>query len=125
MLKKFCNKCNTLINQGEKYCEKHKGHETTDKRERNRHYDKYRRNKEAAVFYNSKEWKAVRKLALRRDKGLCIECLKNGRIKPYDVVDHIKPLEHFPALGLVLANLQCLCHQCHRIKTAEDVKRYG
>lgn len=123
--KKLCLKCNRLIDQGEKYCPVHKKAAVKDKQERHKHYDTYRRDKEATAFYNSKQWKKVRQLAVSRDRGLCVICLANNRIKAYNVVDHIKPREHFPTLALVLSNLQCLCHACHNAKTAEDVKLYG
>lgn len=123
--KKLCPKCNRLIDQGEKYCAAHKKAAVEKNKERHKHYDKYSRDKEAAAFYNSKQWKKVRALAVRRDNGLCVMCLANGRIKAYNVVDHIKPLEHFPLLALVLSNLQCLCHACHNVKTAEDVRTYN
>lgn len=81
----------------------------------NRHqaYNKYKRNKEAKQFYNSKAWGGARTLALKRDYYLCQECLKRKSIRVYDVVHHIKPMLLFPKLSFTLDNLVCLCHACH------------
>ncbi len=55
-IKKLCNKngCNELIVIGNKYCDKHRYQEQTDKRDRNRYYDEHVRSKEAAAFYHEK-----------------------------------------------------------------------
>lgn len=77
------------------------------------YYNKYKRNKEAKKFYNSVAWKKVRTMALIRDNYLCQECMRKKKIKPADMVHHIKELEDYPDLGLVLENLESLCNPCH------------
>lgn len=81
----------------------------------NRHqlYNKYKRDKNAQRFYNSKAWERVRTLALIRDYYLCQECLKHKIIKVYNVVHHIVPLKESKELSLDINNLICLCHECH------------
>lgn len=76
-------------------------------------YDKYRRNKEAKKFYDSKAWRDCRKLALIRDNYLCQECLKYDSITPADMVHHIKERTDHPELALTLDNLVSLCNACH------------
>ncbi|WP_445505809.1 HNH endonuclease [Niallia sp. 03091] len=112
-----CNKigCRERIPFTESYCDKHKQH-VNKTYNRNR----YRSNFDYVKFYNSKEWKAVRKLAIGRDKGLCQECKRNGYIKPFYAVDHIKRVDDYPELKLDLNNLQCLCFKCHNIKTRKE-----
>ena len=122
---KLCLKCSNLVDQGQKYCPKHTTAPEEEKKERNRYYDTYKRDKEAEAFYNSKPWQITRLKVKKRDNNLCVSCLRQHRLKRADVVDHIKPYEHFPELALDMENLQCLCHRCHQAKTAEDKKRYA
>lgn len=81
----------------------------------NRHqlYNKYKRDKDAQRFYNSKAWNETRTIALIRDYYLCQECLKNKIIKAYNVVHHIVPLKESTELSLDIDNLISLCHECH------------
>ena len=71
------------------------------------------------------EWTKLREEVLRRDKYLCQQCLRDGRVtplgvKPYDhAVDHILP----KAKGGTddLDNLQSLCQElCHRAKSLAE-----
>lgn len=71
-----------------------------------KNYNDNRRDKDAARFYNSKEWKAVRKLVLEQNP-FCILC---GR--PADVVDHIQEIKEGGA-RLDLNNLRSMCHYHH------------
>lgn len=77
------------------------------------HYDKHKRNQDSRSFYNSKSWQNVRQLVLIRDNHLCQMCLRKGKITAADMVHHIKPIDEFPWLALVLENLESLCHPCH------------
>ncbi len=65
-----------------------------------------------------KFWGKLRKHAINRDKGLCQVCLRSGRLKSFDEVDHIKP----KAFGGQdeLENLQCICSECHQLKTSDE-----
>lgn len=70
-------------------------------------------------------WARCRMLAIDRDQGMCVECLKFGQYKSFDIVDHIVPVRVDPSQRLNLNNLQCLCNSHHAIKTHEDYKKYG
>lgn len=76
-------------------------------------YDKYKRNKKAKKFYDSDPWQKCRLLALQRDYYLCQSCLRNKLITFANIVHHIKPLEDYPELALVLNNLETICLECH------------
>jgi len=101
--------CAKLVRPGEKYCEKHRKQKHIEYKER-------RNDKEVQVIYNTKRWKKVRELALKRDGGLCVMCLKEGRIVKADVVDHIIEIKD-GGDPYDLNNLQSLCNKCHAKKT--------
>lgn len=124
-IKRLCRMCSNTVSLDEKYCEIHKGKAVIKKREQVKQYDLYVRDKDAAAFYSSKEWKRVRAMAAKRDNYLCLHCLRQHRLKRYNVVDHIKPVKQFPELKLSLSNLQSLCHACHRVKTEADIRLYN
>lgn len=85
----------------------------------NQLYDKYKRDKKAKTFYNSTAWLRCRKLALIRDNYLCQKCLKENKITTADMVHHIRSLEDYPELALVLENLESLCNACHNMEHPE------
>jgi 5-methylcytosine-specific restriction endonuclease McrA len=87
--------------------------------ERHKLYDKHRRDKKSAAFYNSTPWKVLSADIKVRDHQMCKLCLSNRRIKPVDVVHHIKELRDYPRLALVKSNLISLCAGCHRRVHAE------
>ena len=60
-------------------------------------------------------WRRQRRLAILRDKGLCVPCLKQGRITSFSAVDHIEPKAQGGTDAL--DNLQCICAECHAFKT--------
>ena len=51
---------------------------------------------------------------------VCRMCRRVGRTTAATVVDHIIPLKRRPDLLLVRKNLQALCGECHRKKTARE-----
>lgn len=63
-------------------------------------------------------WDKQRKYILSRDKHLCQECWRNGRLSPGNHVDHITP----KAKGGTDEpdNLQTMCLTCHERKTIEE-----
>jgi 5-methylcytosine-specific restriction enzyme A len=107
---KLC-RCGKMIAATLKRCEQC---EATYDKDRHKLYDKHRRDKKSAAFYNSKSWKIASSRVRARDHHLCQLCLMGKKIKPIDVVHHIKELKEFPALGLVESNLISLCAGCHR-----------
>ena len=77
-------------------------------------------------------WSGQRRKALRRDNFTCKRCGVRHAIHldKYTIdfeddgkleVDHIKPVS-IGGDSLDLENLQTLCINCHKIKTAEDMK---
>ena len=74
---------------------------------------------ERREFYNSSDWKRLRKQALERDHHECVWCRDEGRVTIDSLeVDHSKELEFHPELALDLDNLRTLCKECHN-------KRHG
>lgn len=74
----------------------------------------------AGGFYASDAWRAVRYQALRRSRGVCDCCASAPSPGKPLHVDHIKPRSRFPALSLVLENLQVLCADCNLGKGNTD-----
>ena len=67
------------------------------------------------------EWDKLRKVILRRDKGLCQPCLEAGRPRPARAVDHVIPKV---AGGTDdPSNLQAICNECHKAKTQRERHR--
>lgn len=65
-------------------------------------------------------WMKIRARILRRDKGLCQECLRNGRPTEATKVDHITALQIGGDDND--ENLQSLCKDCHDVKTAAEMR---
>ena len=81
--------------------------------ESNRYYNKNKRNRERQLFYQSAAWAKARELALIRDKHLCVECLKEKRIRKANVVHHIIEVKDDFTKALELDNLSSVCHAHH------------
>ena len=62
-----------------------------------------------------RRWRALRRVALNRDKWRCVKCGSAGMLE----VDHIQPLED-GGPRWDLANLQSLCRRDHIDKTADE-----
>ena len=75
----------------------------------------------AVKFYNSKAWKRCRLSYISSVHGLCEHCLKDDKVIPGYIVDHIKEitLDNISDTNITLShgNLQYLCLQCHNRKT--------
>lgn len=76
-----------------------------------------RRNREDRLRYFTSRWTRLRMMVLRRDRGLCQECLRNGKTETGNQVDHIRAAKHADELFWVQDNLQTLCRKCHTMKT--------
>lgn len=63
-------------------------------------------------------WQQKRERIIARDMGLCQPCKQQGVARPFDHVDHKTP----KAAGGTDddANLQCICAECHKAKTARE-----
>lgn len=68
-------------------------------------------------FYKSKAWRNCRAAYLRSVSGLCEECMKQGIVKPADIVHHKIVLDDEkakdPEIALNFENLQAVCIDCH------------
>lgn len=92
------------------YCELHKDESGWGARQRrfgNRHKRGY-----------GKDWQVVRKQALERDDYICVLCEAKDITTPATTVDHIKAKAHGGDDSL--SNLQSLCDDCHKHKTATE-----
>lgn len=65
--------------------------------------------------------RALQKLRARllADSPLCVLCRKQGRVTPATEIDHVVALTN--GGGNEDENLQCLCSECHELKTLEDL----
>ena len=93
------------------------------RREEYKKYNRFQRDEFSKRFYNSSEWKLLRRQKLAFNP-LCERCEREGRLTPATVVDHILPIkEGGPCLDI--KNLQSLCKSCHDSKTAREDGRWG
>ena len=86
-------------------------------------YNKFQRDKETYDnVYGTERWRSLRELALKRDKGLCVICLKANVIERATIVDHKLEIND-GGEPFDIENLQSLCSACHNKKSAEERKR--
>ena len=112
--------CSGLVrDRGKRYCPEHREHE----RERRRHLDRGRR-KTAERGYGSR-WRRESKMFLRGHPW-CEDPydMHPGVTKLATLVDHIIPHRDNRSLFWDRSNWQGLCDECHRWKTAQDVRAY-
>lgn len=64
------------------------------------------------------QWRKLREHVLARDRGLCVACYRRGILAKATDVDHIVP--KFRGGTDAMSNLQSLCRDCHKEKTAID-----
>ena len=80
-------------------------------------------------FYQSQEWKRTKqgfKLSVTTlpdgrpvSNTMCIECYKQGIVKPMHTVDHIVRIKDGGS-RTDYSNLQSLCESCHAKKSAKE-----
>ncbi|HIF9075746.1 TPA: HNH endonuclease [Photobacterium damselae] len=70
-------------------------------------------------IYNTARWRRTRNIVLHRDKGLCQNCLKQGRYISANHCDHIISIANGGSVWDI-KNLQMLCKKCHEKKTAKE-----
>lgn len=71
-------------------------------------------------FYQSKDWRKVRKLILGRDRRTCQTCFKKG-----NTVHHKRTVKEFPQEALVVSNLETICYKCHNREHPEKLAKYN
>ena len=64
-------------------------------------------------MYDDRKWQAKRKTILRRDKYICQECKRYGKMREGNHVHHIYPYEFYPEYAYSDWNLITLCQSCH------------
>lgn len=118
--KKRCNKpgCRELIDYDQKYCEKHRGY---GDKEYNRQVRWNKDNEKYARFYNSTEWKKLRRSYILAHP-LCERCLAEGVIRQADVVHHVIPIRQDYSKRLDWNNLESICHYHHNLEHS-DLRR--
>ena len=105
MLKKICNKCGRMIEQG-KQCECQKS--------RHKQYNQTRRNQPANKFYHSISWERVRQAVESRANGLDEYALMyEKRITAGSIAHHIIEIEERPDLKLRMENIIYVSRETH------------
>ncbi|MCU2440099.1 HNH endonuclease [Enterobacter hormaechei subsp. steigerwaltii] len=107
---KACRKrgCRQTTTDRSGYCDEHRG-------EGWRRYKPGQSRKQRGY---GASWDKTRIRILKRDKGLCQECLRRGAITEASCVDHVRALAHGGDASD--ANLESLCSPCHSAKTARE-----
>lgn len=111
--------CAQLVSDGSGYCSAHK-------RPALGSFADAERGTRHERGYGSK-WDKIRERIIRRDNGLCQECLRSGRVTQVGHVkfsyycDHIVPKEEGGTDDD--SNLQSLCRSCHTAKTDREKNR--
>ena len=113
--KRICSHpgCNELTT-GNK-CESHQA------QARSRNNWKHKKNSTQRGY--GSRWQKIRKLILQRDNHLCQQCKKVGLTTPANEVDHIVSKARGGTDNP--SNLQAICSDCHRTKTATERRGEG
>lgn len=114
--------CPELVEAGERYCEKHKRIQEERIKQRKKEYEKKRKSARERGY--DSRWQKARKIFLSKNP-LCVSCMKEGRITPATVVDHIIPHKGDYELFWDESNWQALCKKCHDRKTAIEDGGFG
>jgi 5-methylcytosine-specific restriction protein A len=88
----------------------------------------------ATPFVESKAWRKLRLVALRRDHYRCTACGADVRGSGQARIDHVLPRSSHPHLALTLSNVRTLCPSCDnqshrekglplRLRTGERIER--
>lgn len=112
---RFCAKCSRLAIQGG-LCEQHR--KAADKQAADRRDNKW------LFMYQSSTWRAMRANQLAKEP-LCCECLKEHRLTPATVADHIRKHDGNTDLFYDADNLQSMCGSCHSSKTDREDTGFG
>lgn len=106
--------CGKLVTDGSGYCADHQAD-----RYIGRFADPARGSRHSRGY--GSDWDRTRKRILSRDCGLCQPHKKQGKLRPANQVDHIVPKCEGGSDDD--DNLQSICTECHKAKTAEEALR--
>lgn len=102
----------------------------TNRKEKYKHYKKYRRDKKEQSFYNSKQWKKLREFISVKYKGLCLwSYYIDESIILADAYHHIVPIKDDWNKRLDIYNIIPLSNRSHNMihdmykKDKEDTQR--
>ena len=78
------------------------------------------------AFYKKyvKDWGVIREEVFKRDNYTCVKCGTKAKVMEDLECDHIIPI-FLGGSEFDKENLQTLCSDCHKRKTAEDRGRFG
>lgn len=106
---RICNDCGAKYSDRKKQCD--------CKIKSNNEYSKqyYEDNKELKKMLNSKRWKTIRNMTIKRDGGMCNRCwVQLGIVNTRNLqVHHIKPRKEYPELMFEPDNLITTCKTCN------------
>ncbi|EQB4040705.1 HNH endonuclease [Cronobacter sakazakii] len=99
------------------------GHSTTDRSgyceaHKSAGWERHNKGQSAAQRGYGAEWRKARNIVIKRDKGLCQICKREGVIRPGSSVDHIIAKAHGGTDDP--SNLECICSEHHKAKTARE-----
>lgn len=72
----------------------------------------------SATRTRGRAWMTIRERVMKRDCGLCQQCKREGRLQLAEQVDH--KVEHADGGSDDDSNLEALCGDCHKVKTARS-----
>ncbi|MFH7618625.1 HNH endonuclease [Leuconostoc mesenteroides] len=121
--------CHKLIPFDDRYCAQHIALHPRDTKRFDKAYNVKRQHdgktKERIAFYQTKQWKQLRKQVIERDNGLDQYALRDGLVVPGKLVDHIVPIEFAPELKDDIDNLVLTSMASHKAKTEWEQTYYG
>lgn len=119
---KFCGHpgCSELVTTG--YCEAHQAERDIKLKEQSRAREVNRPSSHERGYDG--KWRKARKAYLHKHP-LCVECLKDGKLTPATVVDHIIPHKGDKQKFWDKTNWQSLCKSHHDRKTAREHGPWG
>lgn len=104
--------CAAITNDASGYCEQHRQQYAGDG------WRNYQAGKSRQERGYGRPWEIIRKRVLQRDKYLCQNHRRQNIAKKATSVDHIIPKAHGGTDDD--SNLESLCWECHRAKTARE-----
>ena len=109
--------CNKLVDRGR--CE---AHQLLNAAKKNAYYKNRDKTDIARKWLYSRRYRGAA-AKFKQDHPFCVECYKQGIVKPGTILDHIIPHEGDEQLFWDVNNWQHLCNDCHEEKHKND--RWG